>query len=507
MTGTVTKGLAQRQDLDNYDGSIAASRTNSSGGTTTGLKIGNEVDVLSVYGDGNTSNQTLATINKAISALGSQNVSLLFLPGTWTIDDDLTIAANFTVVAPAGCIFSVSAGKTLTIAGILFRQHGTYTAGSGTVTVSGTDIIPTTDYLTGYKADTGAADAYVIAPSPAITAYAAGQAFSFLAANANTGASTLNVNGLGTKDIKKYDGSGSLVALAANDILVNQIVSCRYDGTQFQLVPDIQPPANAAATDTDNVYTKTETWKKGADVASASALAVDIDGNLFDVTGTTAITSLNSKGVGTIVKLHFDGALTLTHNATDLILPGAANITTAAGDEAEFYEYASGDYRCTKYTRAAQSPGQHIVQRVHTVDNAVATGTTVMPNDDTIPQSSEGDEYITLAITPKNTSNRLMIEANLVASHSAGGYTLIAALFQDATAGALAAVAETKGSATELATLRLRHEMAAGTTSATTFKIRIGGSAAGTTTFNGQSGARLYGGVSASTLTITEIAP
>ena len=56
--------------------------------------------------------------------------------------------------------------------------------------------------------------------------------------------------------------------------------------------------------------------------------------------------------LGTVIKLHFDGALILTHHATNLILPGAANITTAAGDEAEFVEYAAGDYRCTSYTKA-----------------------------------------------------------------------------------------------------------------------------------------------------------
>jgi hypothetical protein len=63
-----------------------------------------------------------------------------------------------------------------------------------------------------------------------------------------------------------------------------------------------------------------------------------------------------------MVTLHFDGILTLTHHATDLILPGGANITTAAGDEAIFREYAEGDWRCIAYTRAsglplAESPG------------------------------------------------------------------------------------------------------------------------------------------------------
>lgn len=97
---------------------------------------------------------------------------------------------------------------------------------------------------------------------------------------------------------------------------------------------------------------------KGADVASAAALPILTDGNYFDVTGANAITSINTTGkVGTVIKLHFDAALTLTHHATDLILPGGANITTAAGDEAEFVEYASGDFRCTNYQVATVTPG------------------------------------------------------------------------------------------------------------------------------------------------------
>ena len=94
-------------------------------------------------------------------------------------------------------------------------------------------------------------------------------------------------------------------------------------------------------------------YTKGADVVSATALPVLTDGNYFDVTGTTSITSINTTKVGTIIKLHFDGILILTHHATDLILPSGANITTAAGDEFEFLEYATGDYRCTSYVLAS----------------------------------------------------------------------------------------------------------------------------------------------------------
>jgi len=92
---------------------------------------------------------------------------------------------------------------------------------------------------------------------------------------------------------------------------------------------------------------------KGADISSATSLTLGTDGNAFDITGTTTITSIATQGIGSHVTLHFDGALTFTHHSTDLILPGAANITTAAGDIAVMYEYASADWRCVSYTKAS----------------------------------------------------------------------------------------------------------------------------------------------------------
>lgn len=111
--------------------------------------------------------------------------------------------------------------------------------------------------------------------------------------------------------------------------------------------------ANTAFLNVAQTFTKTQTWSKGIDVVSATALGLGDDGNYFDITGTTTINTIDTIGIGTTVKLHFDAALTLTHNATDLILPGGANITTAAGDEFEFTEYATGDWRCTGYALAS----------------------------------------------------------------------------------------------------------------------------------------------------------
>lgn len=137
---------------------------------------------------------------------------------------------------------------------------------------------------------------------------------------------------------------------------------------------------------------------------------------------------------------------------------------------------------------------------------AAATGTTTIPQDDTIPQNTEGDEYMTLAITPKSTTNILIIEAVLVLGCSAAGRNTIAALFQDATAGALAASLQFNDSSSTSLPLGLtvRHTMVAGTTSATTFKIRAGAQAAATITFNGNNSARLFGAITKSSMVITE---
>lgn len=68
--------------------------------------------------------------------------------------------------------------------------------------------------------------------TPALTAYAAGQMFYFVAAGDNTGAVTLNINSLGAKNVTK----NGTTALAAGEIKSGQTVAVIYDGTRFQIV-------------------------------------------------------------------------------------------------------------------------------------------------------------------------------------------------------------------------------------------------------------------------------
>ena len=146
---------------------------------------------------------------------------------------------------------------------------------------------------------------------------------------------------------------------------------------------------------------------------------------------------------------------------------------------------------------------KQLVQNLNYTTGAVATGTTTIPEDDTIPQITEGDQYMSLAITPTNASNKLVIDVIVNLSINAAT-TLSSVLFQDATVNALAAMSGYMASSTAPINLCFRYVMAAGTTSSTTFRVRCGGASAGTTTFNGRGSGRIFGGVMASSITIKE---
>jgi len=83
-----------------------------------------------------------------------------------------------------------------------------------------------------YGVDAGAVDDYAITLTPAPTAYATGQGFVVKVNTANTGAATLNVNGLGVKAIKKNHDQD----LEDGDVEAASYISVIYDGTNFELV-------------------------------------------------------------------------------------------------------------------------------------------------------------------------------------------------------------------------------------------------------------------------------
>ncbi len=132
--------------------------------------------------------------------------------------------------------------------------------------------------------------------------------------------------------------------------------------------------------------------------------------------------------------------------------------------------------------------------------SAATTGTTVMPTDGTIPQNTEGSQFMTATITPKATTNLLMIQAIFYCSFSGGISDIAGAIFRDAGAGAIAANSVVQAGTTYKEILMVSTVVAAGSTSPTTFNFRAGANVAGTLTMNSNLGV-----TTGSSLIISEI--
>lgn len=123
-------------------------------------------------------------------------------------------------------------------------------------------------------------------------------------------------------------------------------------------IKDIQDEIVAKLSKSGGVMTGQMEQAKGTNIASAATVDLGAStGNFAHITGTTTITSLGSSASpGTQMEVVFDGILILTHNATSLILPTSANITTAVGDTATFICESTGNWKCAMYQRASGQP-------------------------------------------------------------------------------------------------------------------------------------------------------
>jgi hypothetical protein len=102
-----------------------------------------------------------------------------------------------------------------------------------------------------------------------------------------------------------------------------------------------------------------QAWTDIASAATTDLGAVNAEN--LRVTGTTTITAFGTAPSGTRRQLRFAAPLTLTHNGTSLILPAAANITTAADDRAEAVSLGGGNWIVTSYTPATQVGGRALI--------------------------------------------------------------------------------------------------------------------------------------------------
>lgn len=108
----------------------------------------------------------------------------------------------------------------------------------------------------------------------------------------------------------------------------------------YEVLGDGTTPPSTAVAAMKNLF------KKGADIASAATVNLAAaTGNYIHVTGTTTITSFGTVNSGVPFMIVFDGALTLTHNATSLILVSGGNRVTVPGETVIFVSESSGNWR------------------------------------------------------------------------------------------------------------------------------------------------------------------
>ncbi|MFD0673923.1 hypothetical protein [Cohnella sp. GCM10027633] len=117
-----------------------------------------------------------------------------------------------------------------------------------------------------YAEDAGSTDSYAITLVPAPSSYFAGMVVRFKANTANTGAATLNVNGLGAKSIKKKVTSD----LNTNDIRANQLSEVIYDGNNFQL---FSPSSNTITGDGERIEKGKATVNVSASTSGSTSIS------------------------------------------------------------------------------------------------------------------------------------------------------------------------------------------------------------------------------------------
>lgn len=244
----------------------------------------------------------------------------------------------------------------------------------------------------------GTNNALTLSPSPSITAYAAGQKFAFKSgASASDSTVTVAISGLTTKAIQS-DGA----ALSASVFIeADKWYEITYDGSAFQLakIGGLQPLNN------ELTYYSAD-W---VDVASATTTDIGAAASLkIRITGTTTITGLGTVASGTMRIVRFADSLTLTHNGTSLIIPGGANITTAANDTMMAISLGSGNWLVVDYQKA--SGASLVLPALYQASPSAPTGTTnttgvMMGLAGSITPSASGRIEVNIEGTQTNSSS------------------------------------------------------------------------------------------------------
>lgn len=371
-------------------------------------------------------------------------------------------------------------------------------AGEPALSVTGVTVL---DNLSGTNTITAVA-------SPPITSYSDQAVFSLKINTTNTGAVTINIDGIGAKTLKRNVGQD----VVRGQVVANEVIVFQYNSTDdtFHWLNENQVVEYA---------------NQGADLAAAATVNLaSATGNYLKITGSGAsISSFGTLPAGTRFTLHFAGNNTLVHGSSAVNCPNDVDLPIRAGDVVDVYSEGAGVARVQKvasqilnqnttgniidhWNGSAWAALPRVVQVQSATTSAHASTGNVIPDDDTAPQNTEGAEAISRTITPKNSNNLLIVFGKILIAGDATGRFLKATLFHEGSSDAVDVACGTIDSNSEPETMSVFFVMTAGTTSEKTFSIRYGPATGGTAYINGNNAGSLFGSIAKTHLTVIEIA-
>jgi hypothetical protein len=373
----------------------------------------------------------------------------------------------------------------------------------------------------------GTADALTLALSPVVTAYVDGMTIYFVSsASPNTGAATVNVNSVATDAILKNGA-----ALAAGDIAASKVYAITYYNSDWHLWSPMLSLTGYAQLAAANTFTAAQTISVTAAGVAATITSTDAGAAIApqldlyrdsgspavnDVLGRLAFQGEDSAGnqqlYGALDATILDPTSTSEDAQFRIVVPIAgANTAELSIGAGVTVGAPTGSFKGdgTLNAQAGVYIAGHgtVAQFVEDEDAVYQTLGTILPLDDTIPQNTEGDELLTVAITPTNASSTLSIMVEVQGQLAVASGDWACAVFVDTTADAIAARAASVVSTSNIMQLTFTHTLSAGSTSARTYKVRCGSAVATDLKVNGTNTARLFGGVNQSRMSVTEILP
>lgn len=272
--------------------------------------------------------------------------------------------------------------------------------------------------------------------------------------------------------------------------LTNLFTALSRISNDFYLTNDISPAQLTAQTDNWN--------PTGAAAASSIRFSTDANRAITGIAGGTDGRILILHNVGSQVAILSDESASST----------AANRFALGGDYALLGDHSVALQYDSTTSRWRLFGYQDLPNRAYAEVTTHGNTGSAIPIDDTIPQSGEGTELITVAITPRLASSRIRLRFVGQFFSTVVGASCAATLFKDAGANAIHGHrCDSEDSANYFNTnlsFEMEHAHGGAAGVATTYKVRVGISS-GNLYWNGNSGGRLFGGVMRITLIAEEI--